>query len=183
MPRTARALTERQERFVAEYLRDFNARAAAVRAGYGPRWAGQKGWALLQSRAVAAAIEERVAREEERILLDADRVLLELRRVAFSDIRTYLVADEDGTLAVKPRAALAPGATAALAQLSLGGRNRPSSIRLHGKLHALRALVRHLGLHQQRHYVDPAELNRRATIVFAQLLRDAGVEEGNAEDA
>ena len=30
----SRALTRKQERFVAEYLVDFNATAAAVRAGY-----------------------------------------------------------------------------------------------------------------------------------------------------
>ena len=67
----------------------------------------------------------------------------------------------------------------------MGGRNRPAAIRLHGKVEALRTLAKHLGLTEERHFVDPVEQNRRAAAVFRRLFREAGLElpEGFAEPA
>lgn len=41
-------MTDKQEAFVREYLVDFNATQAAIRAGYSPKTAGQKGHDLLK---------------------------------------------------------------------------------------------------------------------------------------
>ena len=56
-------LNPRQERFVAEYLKDGNASRAAVAAGYSPKAAKDRGWNLLhESPAVMNALE--IARKE-----------------------------------------------------------------------------------------------------------------------
>jgi phage terminase small subunit len=174
-PRTQK-LTAKQQAFVVEYMKDFDAKAAVLRAGYRTRWPVQMASGLLKKIAVADAIEEQSARAETRILLDADRVVRELEALAFSDIRTYLTERADGSLALKPRAELSERDTAAIASLSLGGRHRPATIKLFAKVAALRALAQHLGLHEQRHYVDPKEQNRMAMEVFMRLCREAEVE-------
>ncbi len=47
-------LTPKQKRFVAEYLVDLNATAAAKRAGYSEKTAEQVGYQLLQKTTVPA---------------------------------------------------------------------------------------------------------------------------------
>ena len=173
--RRNRALTVMQRSFVTEYMKDFDANAALTRAGYRTRWPVQAAWHLLRHPAIEAAIEAEAARAESRILLDADRVVRELEALAFSDIRTYLTERPDGSLALKPRSELSERDTAAILRLSMGGRHRPASIRLHGKVAALKILARHLGLHEQRHFVDPQEQNRKAMAIMRRLFREAGI--------
>lgn len=78
-------LTDRQRRFVDEYLLDLNATQAAIRSGYSAKTASSQGERLLRNvevaRAVAAAMEERSVRTR----LNQDRVLLELGRIAMAD--------------------------------------------------------------------------------------------------
>lgn len=65
---TARPLTAKQERFVAEYLKDLNAKQAAIRSGYSPKTAEQQGSRLLRNAQVAAAVrrgQKRVAKKAE----------------------------------------------------------------------------------------------------------------------
>lgn len=80
------ALNHKQRTFVAEYLIDLNASAAARRAGYkgdantiGPR--------LLANVGIRTEIEAAMKAREERTHITQDRVLQELARIAFFDIR------------------------------------------------------------------------------------------------
>lgn len=50
--------TERQQRFVAEYLVDLNATQAAIRAGYSPKTASQIGERLLRKPQLAKAVHD-----------------------------------------------------------------------------------------------------------------------------
>lgn len=50
--------TDKQERFVTEYLRCFNATEAAIAAGYSPRTARVQGSRLLTNADIRAAIEK-----------------------------------------------------------------------------------------------------------------------------
>lgn len=85
-------LTPKQERFVAEYLIDLNASAAARRAGYrgdantvGPR--------LLADVGVRSHIEKAKAKRQERTEITQDAVLLQLSRLMSFDIRSLYNAD------------------------------------------------------------------------------------------
>lgn len=68
-------LTEKQKRFVAEYLVDLNATQAAIRAGYAPKTANREGSRLLSKVDVADAIAAKAASTSEKLDLSAERVL------------------------------------------------------------------------------------------------------------
>lgn len=90
------ALGPKQNRFVAEYLKDLNATAAAIRAGYAETSAASQGSALLRNRKVKKELEEALARRSERTEVKADDVLRELIRAFSFDIgKAY---DEQGRL-------------------------------------------------------------------------------------
>jgi phage terminase small subunit len=69
------ALTDKQRRFVDEYLVDLNATQAAIRAGYSERTANEQGNRLLAKVSVAAAIQDAMKRREKRTQITADMVL------------------------------------------------------------------------------------------------------------
>ncbi len=80
-------LTAKQRQFVQEYLVDFNATQAAIRAGYSERTADVQGPRLLGRPHVAAALA--LARDAllRRTEVTADRTLQHMARMAFSDLR------------------------------------------------------------------------------------------------
>ena len=69
------ALTDKQQRFVAEYLIDLNATQAAIRAGYSAKTAGQIGEQNLKKLEIADAIKAAMEKRTERTQVDADYVL------------------------------------------------------------------------------------------------------------
>ena len=75
-------LTPKQAAFVAEYLIDLNAAAAARRAGYSERTADRTGYENLRKPEIAAAIAEAQAERSERTKLTADDVVAGLHREA-----------------------------------------------------------------------------------------------------
>ena len=79
------ALTEKQARFVAEYLVDLNATDAAKRAGYSEKTAYAIGFENLRKPEIQDAIQEAMAQREKRTAITQDRVLQELARVAFAN--------------------------------------------------------------------------------------------------
>ena len=79
------ALTEKQARFVAEYLVDLNATDAAKRAGYSEKTAYAIGFENLRKPEIQDAIQTAMAQREKRTAITQDRVLQELARVAFAN--------------------------------------------------------------------------------------------------
>jgi len=82
-------LTDKQTRFIAEYLVDLNAAAAARRAGYSAASADHQGYENLRKPQIAAAIAAGKATQIAEAGLTAARVLEELRRLAFVNVRDY----------------------------------------------------------------------------------------------
>lgn len=79
------ALTPKQKRFVAEYLVDLNATAAAKRAGYSAKTADRIGPELLGKTCVSQAIQEAMKRREQRTEVTQDYVICKLREIADKD--------------------------------------------------------------------------------------------------
>ncbi len=81
------SLTAKQRRFVAEYLVDFNATQASVRAGYSVRTARVIGPENLSKPAIAAAIEAGRAELARKAEMDAVEWRQRLTRIARFDVR------------------------------------------------------------------------------------------------
>lgn len=78
-------VTDKQQRFVDEYLVDLNATQAAIRAGYSERTAVAQASRLLRNVNVAAAIAERQAKLSDKAEITQDRVVAELAALSFYD--------------------------------------------------------------------------------------------------
>lgn len=136
-----RILTEKQQRFVDEYLIDLNATQAAIRAGYSARSADKIGPELLGKTGVKELIRARQALLRERVQIRQVEVLAALAAIAFADIGNYV---EDDGRTLRPLQSLTRSQRLAIAhsrQLKDG-----FELRLHSKTRALVLLGRHLGL-------------------------------------
>lgn len=80
------AVTNKQQVFINEYLRDFNATRAAKAAGYSENTARSQGQRLLTIVDIAAAIREAIAERG----MSAEEVLTRLAAVARGDIGEFL---------------------------------------------------------------------------------------------
>jgi phage terminase small subunit len=140
-------MTPKQRRFVLEYIVDLNATHAAIRAGYSPKGAGQKGWQLLNWRpAIAEAVRQAQEARAQRTLITADRVLQQLGRIAFADVRKLTRSGDKGP-EFKPLGELTEEEAAAIAEFSSDG--KATRIKLHDRLQALDAIARHIGFYDK----------------------------------
>lgn len=71
-------LTDKQQRFVEEYLIDLNATQAAIRAGYSVDTAYSQGQRLLKNVEVQTAIQEAMSKRSDRVQISQDDVLRDL---------------------------------------------------------------------------------------------------------
>lgn len=78
-------LNEKQKRFAREYLTDFNATQAAIRAGYSEKTAGQQGDRLLKNVKIAELIDKGNQKHNNKLEISQERVLAEIARMAFFD--------------------------------------------------------------------------------------------------
>lgn len=90
------ALTQKQRRFVEEYLTDLNATQAAIRAGYSKKTAGATGHENLRKPEIAAAVEAANNERSRRTGITADMVIQELAKLAMSNMGNYY--DAEGNL-------------------------------------------------------------------------------------
>lgn len=97
----ARDLTDMQERFCYEYIKDLNATQAATRAGYSAKTANEQGARLLVQVSVRSLIDKLLAEQRAKAKMTADEVLEELAKLARSNIKRLFVTEtgDDG----KPR--------------------------------------------------------------------------------
>ena len=89
-------LSEKQQRFVDEYLIDLNATQAAIRAGYSVKTANEQGSQLLAKLSIQQVISEKMAERSKRTGVNQDRIVLELAKIAF--VKMIDVVNSDGKI-------------------------------------------------------------------------------------
>jgi phage terminase small subunit len=87
--------TDKQQRFVQEYVKDLNATQAAIRAGYSESTANVIGYENLTKPYIRAAIERRLAQIAAVAEVDAAMVVRELLDVATADVRELVSVHRD----------------------------------------------------------------------------------------
>jgi len=88
------ALTDKQAKFVDEYLIDLNATQAAIRAGYSANRASEIGYQQLQKTTVQEAIAEAMEKRSKRVQRTADDVMRDLAAIRADAMQ--IVHDKDG---------------------------------------------------------------------------------------
>jgi phage terminase small subunit len=77
-------LTDKQQRFCQEYLSDFNATQAYIRAGYAKKTARQAAQRLLTNVDIQAYLSHHINKAEDKSVASLQRTLNELAYVAYS---------------------------------------------------------------------------------------------------
>lgn len=91
-------LTDLQQRFCQEYLKDFNATAAYIRAGYkAKRTAAERASSrLLRNVEVQAYLAKRINKAERKSEVTLEKTVSEVAKLAFSDITDTLRYGDEG---------------------------------------------------------------------------------------
>jgi phage terminase small subunit len=183
--RNADGLTERQARFVDEYMRDLNGQQAAIRAGYSPSTAAHLAFQTLANPRVAAAVARAKAERSARTKLDADLILYELAAIAFSDMHDFVGWNGRGIL-IRRSENINPHARKAIRELKETNTENGStlSIKLHDKVRALELLGKHIALFPERHEVTNAPDQDFRVTVQPKPWREAlaGMVDTSSED-
>lgn len=168
MAKTAK-LTEKQQRFVEEYLIDLNATQAAIRAGYSAKTADQQGSRMLANVKVQQAISVAMAERSKRTGVNQDRVVLELAKIAF--VRMTDVVDSNGRIKQDASAddlSCIESIKYKESDNEFGG-SVEREVKIASKMKALELLGKHLGM-----WNDKLDVNVTAPIVIsgADALED-----------
>ena len=155
-------MTEKQKRFVEEYLIDLNATQAAIRAGYSPNTAEQTASRMLSFVKVQDAIEKALAERSRRTGINQDRVVQELAKIAFVKI-TDVVNDDCEILPDADEADLAAIESVKVKTIPTknGETGIEREVKLSSKLKALELLGKHLGM-----WNDKLDVNMNIPIIF-----------------
>ena len=141
-------MTQKQKRFIEEYLIDLNATQAAIRAGYSPDTAQQTGSENLSKPGIRAQIDRAMAERSKRTGVNAERVVQELAKIAFVNAAEVI---DPKTATVKEDAL--PEDTAAIQSVKVktfGEDGLEREIKMADKLKALELLGKHLGMFKDR---------------------------------
>ncbi|HQK27159.1 MAG TPA: terminase small subunit [Smithellaceae bacterium] len=151
-------ITDRMKKFVDEYLIDFNATQAAIRAGYSPDTANEQGSQLLARPDIRELVAEGQKAIAERTQTFQDNAVDELKIVGFSDLADFLTVKEGGIVEQKSFDQLTKEQTKCIKKIKQTVRTSHSSdgtilhqtatleVELYDKLKALELLGRHLGM-------------------------------------
>lgn len=137
-------LTEKQKRFVEEYLVDLNATQAAIRAGYSEKTAQEQSSRLLSNVMVQEAVQKAVADRSARTEITQDAVLRELAAIGFSRATDFAKITANGCVKLTPTVLLSDEQQRAVASIKEG--KYGVELRLHDKLGALQLIGRHIGM-------------------------------------
>lgn len=166
------AITEKQKKFVEEYLIDLNATQAAIRAGYSVKNAGKIGHELLEKTRISNEITKKIAERSRRTGINADRVLIELAKIAFVNADD-VIESKDATLKENAsRDDLA--AIQSIKVKTFGEDGVEREIKLADKLKALDMLGRHLGMWNDKLQVSGMEEEQKKLADILQQLRGDG---------
>jgi len=141
-------LTPKEQRFVAEYLVDFNASRAAVRAGYSKKTACQIGYENLIKPDIQAAItnsRNSLKSLTDKALMQAHEVESHLDSIIRFNLKDYVNPETDDA---KPISELSKEAAGCIAEFStietaIGSQRK---LKFFNKLDAIKAKMQRLGM-------------------------------------
>lgn len=136
-------LNPKQQTFCAEYLKDFNGAAAAVRAGYSKKTARTIAEQNLTKLDIRAEISRLVEARRERLQIDADEVVQTLAAIAFTPI-SHVVTIANGQATLLDSSQWSSNAHKAVENVRTT--KDGFVVKMHSKLEALNRLGQHLGL-------------------------------------
>lgn len=154
-------MTDKQKKFVDEYLIDLNATQAAIRAGYSPKTAYSIGEENLKKPEISNAISRAMAERSRRTGISQDRVVRELAKIAFVNINNICTSngrikadatDDDLSCIESIKVKQSRSDT---------GTSEEREVKLCSKLKALELLGKHLGM-----WNDKVDLNLNVPVVF-----------------
>lgn len=150
----ARKLTDKQKKFVEEYLIDLNATQACIRAGYSVKTANEQGAQNLAKLSIQEAISRAMAERSKRTGINQDRIVQELARIAFVKITD--VVDPDGEININA----SDDDLACIESYkvedsdSVNGSSSKREVKLASKIKALELLGKHVGMWNDKIQVD-----------------------------
>ena len=161
-------ITEKQARFVQEYLKDLNASQAAKRAGYSAPYE-RRGYEVLKNPKVAALIKAEQAKIREEAGIEAKDVVRQVAAIVFADPRKLV--DSRGVPLPLHKLDDATAAAVASYEVETNAQTkvRTTKVKFWDKNSAAEKLMKHLGLFEKdnRQRADPlAEL--------VQMLHERG---------
>lgn len=168
-------LTDKQRRFVDEYLIDLNATQAAIRAGYSVRTANEQGAQNLAKLSIQDAISRKMAARSRRTGVNAERVVLELAKVAFAKMTD--IVDSNGRI----KEDASPDDLACIESIKYKesdneyGGSVEREVKIASKLKALELLGKHLGMWSDKFNVT-VEKSEKLDDIISQLSGE-GLEE------
>lgn len=132
-------LSDKQQRFVDEYLIDLNATQAATRAGYSAHTANEQGARLLAKVSVRAAVEEGKAKIAKKLEVTQEYVLSTIVNTVERCRQSEMVTDRKG----EP----------ILTETPEGGLAAAYTFNAAGVLKGAELLGRHLGMFTEKHEI------------------------------
>lgn len=151
-------MTDKQKRFINEYMVDLNATAAAKRAGYSEKTAYSIGQRLLKNVEIQVAIQQIQNKMQNKLEITQERVMQELAAVAFAEGTDFIYVDEIGNACPVPTYRLSEQQKKAISVIRQGQNGR-AEIKLYDKIRALELIGKHLGMFESGHQKEEAKGN------------------------
>ena len=168
-------LTEKQKRFVSEYLIDLNATQAAIRAGYSEKSASRIAVELLNKTQVAAEVRKRQTRLQNKLEITQEKVLQELAAIAFASGADFAEVRKNGSVKIIPTEELPQDKRKAIASIKKG--RYGTEVSTYDKVRALEMLGKHLGMFER----DNGAVIEQENNLFEVIKQSTGEEIDTSE--
>ena len=142
-------LTDKENRFVIEYLRDYNGLQSAIRAGYSEATAGQIAYELLHRQRVRNKIDEHEKDLSTRFLVTRERLMKEMSIAGYADMADYVDVD-NGEVTIKDFKSLPPQITRAIKKIGYNQRTGKFTLELHDGLKAKELMGKEVGMFKDK---------------------------------
>jgi len=145
------SLTNKMELFCREFVIDYNATNAAIKAGYSVHSATSKGCDLLKDKAVIKKVKELQQEMQKNLGITAENVVAELAKVGFSNIQDFIKPGNS----IEDISKMSREKAAAISSVEINqvtvGRKKVTTVKfkLHNKVEGLEKLGRHLGIFEK----------------------------------
>lgn len=172
------ALTPKQEKFWQEYLEDFNATEAAIRAGYSKKTAYSQGQRLLKNVEIRHRLAQHRKKMEERTEVTAERVILEFARIGFlNPTKFFTMVDDNVILDFNGAGEDEFRAIQSIEQemyvekdgTDVGQTVKKTKLRFYNKQPALDSLAKHTGAYERDEDREREELKKVITEVIENV--------------